>query len=154
MGVDQRPGTPQPLPDIRYRRDLSVFEPAVTELRSQFSDERIKFGSLASYHGNVPVVEVVTPFVFDIRQFPSKHRGLWLLHHFSGAGYSFGADPTDAFSPQWMEDFVDSNEAQVRDQLGNPEMSREEILDALSAGIGFKTRGFADLRKEWESRHR
>lgn len=158
MGADQEPGKLHPLPGIQYQGDLSVFNGALEELRFMHGiDPRVEFTHLVDNH-DTPMVEVVTPFVFDRRQFPGRYRGLYLLHHFSDVPDALREeDPRDQFSPQSIERFVDSQADQIREHLGNPGMSRGEILDALSAGLGGPrpiTGGFDGYKRAYEALRR
>jgi hypothetical protein len=135
------------MPGISYKGDLSVFNGALDELRFFYGENaQITFTHLAEKHSS-PVVEVVTPFVFDRRRLPRQYRGLYFEHHFSDSGELPADDPKDRFTPRWMETYVDSQLVQIRRTLENPEMTREEALDALSAGMRYDIDNFADLQR-------
>jgi hypothetical protein len=106
-------------------------------------DFRAKFGHLPGlsvsgpgvYHGGSWVIAAMHPFVFDRRTIPESHLGI-------GVHASIGPELPREFeassrkyayvwAPPHYEAFVDGNTAEIRQQLGNPSMSRDEMLSAL-----------------------
>ena len=93
------------------------------------------------YHGGSWVIDVTHPFIFDRRRLPREHLGVWLHTgvelplppEFSDQLYPDGY----AWSPPNFERFVDRCANEIRHRLGNPTMSRAEMLHALS-GMPFE----------------
>jgi hypothetical protein len=94
-----------------------------------------------SYHGGEWVIDVTYPFIFDRRSLPRQHLGV-RVH----AGPQLplppefeNQNPPDgyAWSPPNFERFVDRCANEIRQRLGNPTMSRAEMLDAL-VGMPFE----------------
>jgi hypothetical protein len=114
------------------------------EIVSKASDDfRAKYGRLPGvavdgpgvYHGGSWVISVRHPFIFDRRTLPGSHLGIG-VHTSSGPELppEF-QDGTRRFSYVWApphyEEFVDHNETEIRKQLGDPAMTRYEMLSAL-----------------------
>jgi hypothetical protein len=106
-------------------------------------DFRAKFGHLRGlsdlgygvYHGGSWVISASHPFVFDRRTLPASHLGIWvhasigpeIPREFETSTRKYG----HIWAPPHYEAFVDGNAAQIRHQLGNPDMTRDEMLAAL-----------------------
>jgi len=114
------------------------------EIVTRASDDfRAKFGHLPGlsvagpgvYHGGAWVIAAMHPFIFDRRTIPGSHLGIG-VHASTGPELprefqEFTRKHEYVWAPPHYEAFVDSNAAQIRQQLGNPGMSREEMLSAL-----------------------
>lgn len=84
------------------------------------------------------VIMISKPFLFDNRQLPKSYEGLEIKSKIEGGlPEEFKVDPTKkeyVWSPKRFENFVDKHQDEIRKKLGNPGMSREEMLDALAFG--------------------
>ena len=97
----------------------------------------LNFEGLGNVHGSLELV-VTHPFVFDKRLIPSSFLGLAVKTSLS----SPLPDDFEVFSgyiwaPENYTNFVDTHTEEVRSALGNPEMTRAEMLHAL-IGIPFE----------------
>ena len=89
------------------------------------------------------VINVSKPFIFDNRGLPKKYEGLSIKGKINGnLPEEFAIDRS---KPDWMkhqyiwaperfEKFVDRCGEQIRKELGNPIMTKKEMLDALCFG--------------------
>jgi len=91
----------------------------------------------------IKVIVISKPFVFDSRQIPDKFEGLKIRRQVHGKlPTEFiirrpSADGTKLdfiWAPERFEKFVDRKIDNIRERLGDPNMSREEVLDALCFG--------------------
>jgi hypothetical protein len=82
------------------------------------------------------------PFIIDNRKIPKFFQGFRVdtitISTTEPAEFDFG-DREDVSWEEWrnpklFEDFVNRCENEIRLKLGNPEMTRDEILDALAYG--------------------
>lgn len=102
------------------------------------------------YHGGEWVIDVTHPFIFDRRSLPRQYLGVRvhagsqppLPPEFANQHYPDGY----AWSPPNFERFVDRCADEIRQRLGNPTMSRAEMLHAL---IGTPFEEFVAHCREW-----
>ena len=89
------------------------------------------------------VINVSRPLVFDTRQLPKSYEGLDLKTVISGdLPMEFNIDRSNPdwakkeyiWAPERFEKYVDRCEAEIKKQLGDPKMSREDVLSALCFG--------------------
>jgi hypothetical protein len=124
--------------------DYSSREEARSLTKSIVHDFRDAYGHIEGlvvneepsiYHGGSWVVDVTHPFIFDRRSLPREHLGVWLRTRVqlplppevADQHYPDGY----AWSPPNFERFVDRCANEIRQRLGNPTMSRAEMLHAL-----------------------
>jgi len=111
-------------------------QPLLREIGEEF---RREYGHLrgltvhgtGTYHGGVKVVGVTHRLVFDRRLLPDRYLGLPVHASVSGIPEDFRVFKSYIWAPENYEHLVDEHTAEVREQLGNPQMSREEMLHAL-----------------------
>jgi hypothetical protein len=114
-------------------------EDLIRQIVVRFRDE---FGHLPGleidhgiYHGGDWVIGVSRPFIFDRRLLPNTYLGVGvrttarppLPQEFQGQKYPQGY----VWSPPNYERFVDRCANEIRERLGNPTMTRTEMLNAL-----------------------
>lgn len=82
------------------------------------------------------VINISKPFIFDNRLLPRKFEGIVVKKRISGDLPDEFKENTEKFiwSPDRYEKFVDRCASLIKDQLGNPEMTRDEMLDAVCFG--------------------
>lgn len=89
------------------------------------------------------VIDVSRPLVFDNRELPKSFEGIEvkaIIHGDLPAEFSVDRTKTDWFkreyiwAPERFELFVDRCSDDIRKQLGNPKMSRADMLSALAFG--------------------
>ncbi|MGE0566405.1 MAG: hypothetical protein AB7O73_00525 [Bacteroidia bacterium] len=89
------------------------------------------------------VIVITKPFLFDNRQLPKVYEGLEVKAKIQGSlpkEFSISLADKDKskkeymWAPKRFEKYVDRCANQIREELGNPEMSRGEMLDALAFG--------------------
>ncbi len=104
---------------------------------------RITGLGFADARKKVHVIEVQRPFMFDSRLIPKRFEGLDVRSKISGElppEFNINRDREDwkefeyVWAPERFEKFVDRCSKEIREQLKNPEMTREEMLSALCFG--------------------
>jgi len=89
------------------------------------------------------VIDVSRPLVFDNRQLPKSFEGLDIKAIIHGdLPMEFSVDRTKPdwqkkeyiWAPERFEHFVDRCSLEIKKQLGNPDMSRDDMLSALCFG--------------------
>lgn len=86
------------------------------------------------------VIMISKPFLFDNRQLPKTYEGLEIKSKIEGGlpeEFKFDKDAAKKeylWAPAKFEKFVDRCSDEIRKQFGNPNMSRQEMLDALAFG--------------------
>ncbi|MEQ8325207.1 MAG: hypothetical protein RIC15_08715 [Vicingaceae bacterium] len=89
------------------------------------------------------VIEVSRPLIFDSRMIPDRYEGLKVKRRIHGPlPDEFQIDREEVewhkkeyiWAPERFERYVDRCADMIRKKLGNPEMSREDMLDALCFG--------------------
>ena len=86
------------------------------------------------------VIMVSKPFIFDNRQLPKTYEGLDIKCKIEGTLPKEFAIKKDApkkeyvWAPAKFEKYVDRCSDEIHKQFNNPNMSRQEMLDALAFG--------------------
>lgn len=82
------------------------------------------------------VIKVSKPFIFDNREIPDKFEGIKLQKRISGElpDEFRSNEETFIWSPDKYEKFVDRCADQIKASLGEEEMTRAEMLDAVCGG--------------------
>lgn len=82
------------------------------------------------------VIKVSKPFIFDNREVPTKFEGIKLQRRICGDLPEEFKVEKDKYiwSPDRYEKFVDRCAEDIRKNLGDEDMSREEMLDAVCFG--------------------
>ena len=129
---------------VRHVARLNAYAGEGAQLIRQIADRfRDEFGHLPGltmtghgvYHGGSWVIGASHPFVFDRRWLPNRYLGVEvrasirppLPPEFEGQEYPHGY----VWSPPNYERFVDRCADEIRQRLGNPEMTRAQMLHAL-----------------------
>lgn len=113
--------------------DTSGIDTLLKDIVAEFrkAHPRLNVKGPGNIHGSLELV-VTHPFVFDKRLIPSSFLGLAVRTSLS----SPLPDDFEVFSgyvwaPENYANFVDRHTEDVRSALGNPDMTRAEILHAL-----------------------
>ena len=84
------------------------------------------------------VIMITKPFIFDNRSLPKTYEGLEVKAKIEGSlPEEFKVIPGSGdylWAPQRFENYVDRCSSEIKKKLNNPEMTREEMLDALAFG--------------------
>ncbi len=86
------------------------------------------------------VIMVSKPFMFDNRQLPKTYEGLDIKAKIEGElpkEFAFNKDAVKkeyVWAPMKFEKYVDRCSEEIRKNCNNPDMSRQEMLDALAFG--------------------
>jgi len=87
------------------------------------------------------VIMISKPFIFDNRQLPKSYEGLDIKAKIEGGlpkEFSLvqkeSAKKEYLWAPIKFEKYVDRCSEEIREQFGNPKMTRKEMLDALAFG--------------------
>ncbi len=86
------------------------------------------------------VILVSKPFMFDNRQLPKTYEGLDIKAKIEGTlpkEFSLNKDAVRkeyVWAPNRFEKFVDRCSDEIKKQFNNPNMSRQDMLDALAFG--------------------
>ncbi|MCX8143021.1 MAG: hypothetical protein N3F62_02060 [Bacteroidia bacterium] len=82
-------------------------------------------------------IVLTRPFLFDCRLLPKRYEGIEIKVRIQGSlpeeFKSIGQNDY-IFAPEKFEKFVENNIHNIRNHFGKPEMTKEEILDALAFG--------------------
>ena len=138
-------------------------EDYIAKVLGKFKEE---FGSLpgmrnihsGNYHGSVWVIGYSHPFIFDQRKAPPSIylgvdvRGGTPLNEMPEEFQITDREREYVWAYQRYEKFVDRCEDQIRKELGDPDMTREEMLDALTNGGNFQS--FKSQCQIWEEEGR
>src|SRR6185503_7335875 len=106
------------------------------EVRNRYGKLReVKVGTPGIFHGGSWVIAVEHPFVFDRRTLPSMYLGvpihISILEELPPEFREGTRQYEYVWAPPHYERFVDRNFDAIRQQLGNSELGREDILSAL-----------------------
>lgn len=82
------------------------------------------------------VIKVSKPFIFDNREIPDKFEGIKLQKRISGELPDEFRENKETFiwAPAKYERFVDRCAEEIKQSLGEEEMTRDEMLDAVCGG--------------------
>lgn len=83
------------------------------------------------------VIMISKPFVFDNRSLPKIYQGIEVKSKIEGVlpdEFKVEAGKAYVWAPQNFERFVDRCAAEIRKTFNSPQMSREDMLDALAFG--------------------
>lgn len=86
------------------------------------------------------VIMISKPFLFDNRQLPKSYEGLDIKSKIEGGlPEEFKLEKESIkkeylWAPSKFEKYVDRCSGDIRKQFGNPNMTRQEMLDALAFG--------------------
>ncbi len=122
----------------RIAREWSPYDTSsIDQLLSGIVDEfrerhpRLDISGLGNVHGSLELV-VRHPFVFDTRLIPNSFLGLSVRSSLSEAlPEDFEVFSGYVWAPENYANFVDNHIDEIRDTLGDPDMTRAEILHAL-----------------------
>lgn len=103
----------------------------VERFKSEYGHLRgLAVQGIGVYHCGYWVLGVAHPFVFDRRLLPQRYLGVGLR-----AAYSGPLPPEFRGENMWADEnferFVDRCAVEIRQKLGRPNMTREEMLQAL-----------------------
>jgi hypothetical protein len=114
----------------------------LAEFRKQYGHLEAE-GLVIRYIGNVIeyhyAIWIEHPLIFDQRKLPKWFMGIEVRDHISDIDSipEFQIEDRDTeyiWDYKRFEKFVDRNSALIRQKLGNPNMTREEMLDVLCDG--------------------
>lgn len=105
-------------------------------------------------HGGTWVISVGYPFVFDKRKVPNSFLGIDVRATISNESLPEEFQVGDAkkeyiWAPERYEKFVDKYMGKIRRELGDPNMDKTEMLNAL-CGKDFNE--YVQQCKEWEKK--
>jgi len=89
------------------------------------------------------VIEISRPLIFDSRVIPDRYEGLRVKRRIHGPlpeEFQIDRDSVDwhkreyVWAPERFEKYVDREGGKISKALGNPEMSREDMLNAICFG--------------------
>jgi hypothetical protein len=149
------------LSDAERRRIVTTWnpytddgEPLLHEIEREF---RCEYGHLkgltihgiGNCHGSL-VIGAAHKLVFDRRSLPNDYLGLPVYPVVSDIPKGFKVFKSYIWAPENYEHLVDKYQEQVREQLGNPEMSRGEMLNAL---CGMEFSKWVEICRGWGHRY-
>ena len=112
----------------------------VDSFKSRYSNLK-KFGltvhGIANLMGDVNVISISIPFVFDQRQLPKNFMGLDLRINFKELPTEFqNVDSSEEYiwAYQRCSAFVDRHSEEIKKALDNQNLTREELLDSICFG--------------------
>ena len=89
------------------------------------------------------VIEISRPIIFDSRAIPDRYEGLKIKRRIHGSlpeEFQIDRDAVDwhkkeyVWAPERFEKYVSRESDKIRKTLGDPEMSKEDMLDAICFG--------------------
>ena len=89
------------------------------------------------------VIEISRPLIFDSRGIPDRYEGLRIKRKIHGSlpeEFQIDRDSVDwhkreyVWAPERFEKFVERESEVIKKTLGDPEMSKEDMLDAICFG--------------------
>ena len=89
------------------------------------------------------VIEISRPIIFDSRAIPDRYEGLKIKRRIHGSlpeEFQIDRDSVDwhkreyVWAPERFEKFVNRESETIRKTLGDPEMSKEDMLNAICFG--------------------
>ncbi len=89
------------------------------------------------------VIEISRPIIFDSRAIPDRYEGLKIKRRIHGSlpeEFQIDRDSVDwhkreyVWAPERFQKYVDRETDQIRKVLGDPEMSKEDMLNAICFG--------------------
>lgn len=89
------------------------------------------------------VIEISRPLIFDSRAIPDRYEGLRIKRRIHGPlpeEFQIDREAVDwhkreyVWAPERFEKYVNRCSEEIRKELGNPEMTIEDMLDALCFG--------------------
>ncbi len=104
---------------------------------------RITGLGFADARKKVHVIEVTRPFMFDSRLIPKRFEGMDVRSKISGVlpeEFIIDREREDwqqyayVWAPERFEKYVDRCSKEIKEQLKNPDMTRDEMLSALCFG--------------------
>jgi hypothetical protein len=99
------------------------------EFRKQYPN--LNFRGLGNVHGSLELV-VMRTFIFDKRLIPNSFLGVAVkVSLIEPVPDGFKVFPGYVWAPENYANFVDTESQKIRVALGDPSMSREEMLHAL-----------------------
>jgi hypothetical protein len=116
------------------------YETIITEFKKQFGyleKAGLKIHGIANLIGEHDVIHISAPFIFDRAKLPKKFMGLNLRMEIAELPKEFqdiNDDKEYIWAFQRFEKYVDNHADIIRSILRNPEMKKEEMLDALCFG--------------------
>ncbi|MBK8087574.1 MAG: hypothetical protein IPK31_06320 [Chitinophagaceae bacterium] len=116
------------------------YETIITEFKKQFGHLQkagLEIHGIANLIGDLNVISISAPFIFNRTTLPKRFMGLNLREGIAELPKEFqylNSDKEYIWAYQRFEEYVDNHADIIRDVLNNPEMKREEMLDALCFG--------------------
>lgn len=102
---------------------------------------KVKFNGAGSLYKEI-VVSITRPFIFDGRQLPRYYMGLRIDTEIPINEIPKALRKKEGWSDTRLykkyEKYVDRDIDKIRLEMDNPNMTREEVLDALCPGNDFK----------------
>ena len=116
----------------------------------------LKIQGEANLIGDVNVISISTPFIFDNRLLPNKFMGLTVRKGINEKDLpddfkNIDKEKEYIWAYQRFETFVDNHIDLIRQKLGNTDMTKDEILDAICFG-DFKAHKAQCLKSEMEGK--
>jgi hypothetical protein len=115
-------------------------EAIITEFKKQFGHLQkagLEVHGIANLIGDHNVISISTPLIFNRTKLPEKFMGLDLREGIAELPKEFlnaNNDKEYIWAYQRFEEYIDNHADLIRDVLLNPEMKKDEMLDALCFG--------------------
>ena len=128
--------------------------PLLHEIEQEFRREYghlkgLVIGGIGNCHGGL-VMGVTHKLIFDRRKLPHHYPGLPVYCTVSDIPEGFRVFGSYIRAPENYEHLVDHHMEEVREQLGDPTMTREEMLHAL---CGMEFAEWVEIRRGWGRGH-
>jgi len=118
-------------------RQLTIKE--FYEQYGYLSEHGLKVNGIAHLIDDYQVISIQTPFIFDRTKLPKQFNGFDIRNgtpeNEMPTEFQIPADSNEyIWASQRFEEYVDKHTDLIRKTLGNPSMTRSEMLDALCFG--------------------
>ena len=115
-----------------------LVESIAARFRDEFGDEPgLRITGAGVYHGGTWVIGITHPLIFDRRRVPARYLGIEIRASVHG-DLPLEFQTEDVWSPSNYERFVTRCAEEIRVQLGDANMSTDEMLYAL-IGMPFQS---------------
>lgn len=125
-------------------------QPLLRQITKEFKLEYghlhgLKIHGIGNCHGSL-VLGVTYQLIFDRRQLPKNYLGIHVYEMVDDIPKDFKQFKKYLWAPENYEHFVDHHADEIRKELDNPNMSRDEMLHAL---CGMEFDKWIEICRSW-----
>ena len=125
-------------------------QPLLSQITEEFRREYghlhgLRIDGVGNCHGSI-VLGVTFQLIFDRRLLPNSYLGVPVYGLVADVPKDFKQFKKYIWAPENYEYFVDHHADEIRKELGNPDMSRDEMLHAL---CGMEFDKWVEICRSW-----